>query len=458
MPHTSRPFIGRRPRALLFCVAAVVAALGARVPAQDLWYKSYLDGKSAYEKGDLGTAERKIKAAMDAKDAPKERGQTVPLVSQQRGFLPEYYLALICASEKRWTEALTYAQKAQTYVKRSDKEWSLLSGVLLDAPAAVAAAAPPAASPPPAPTQPPASPDTSAKSSAPGAQVTFDKLMGNARAALTAGRLDEARSLVAQAQTLNFDAAAAGNLGKQIDAQEFAAVMTEARKAVGEKRYAAGRTSAQRARALGIDNAQADALLGDITRQENFSSALVEAQKALTERRWTAARDAAARARSFNVDNQQADDVSRSADVADLSDQVNALVASRSFAQVAPILDRLATLDPGNALVARTRPLVNASLADSDKERLGMGAFYRGQYRAAIDTLQQLAGSGRVRAKLYIASSRAALSLVELDASAKTALEQQARQDFESIRGDQATFAADLPYLSPSIKKVLGIS
>ncbi len=101
---------------LLLCVLSSSLA----VLAQTQFARDYTRGEEAFQRGDWAEAERLFLSSIKSADAPKERGASVNLVSQQYGYYPEYYLALIYAQQKRVKDMQTYSATAKKYIKRGD--------------------------------------------------------------------------------------------------------------------------------------------------------------------------------------------------------------------------------------------------------------------------------------------------------------------------------------------------
>jgi hypothetical protein len=501
--------------------------------AQDQWYQVYRDGESAFKKGDYNLAERKMLEAMSHPSAPKTRGPDVLQISQQRGFIPEYYLALIYNSQKKYAEAVKYATVAGSYLTPRNRPYY---DNLRDT-------------------------NDKAKLALNGFNLPLGGGSGTStavavNAALEAGRFDDARTAARQGQTAGTSAAEVTDLLKRIDQQEFTVVMRDAAKARDARQYAeatrlAGRArelnvdnskadalttdisnretfarlladgrralaahqfaqardNATRARALNLDNQQVDALVGDISRQENFESLLTKAQKSYDGRQFADARVSAQQARNLNVDNPKVDaliaeigrherfeaaiasartaldanrfadarraitqaramnvdeaaatGLSRRVDVQDLTKQLESLVAAKSMAAMPAVIEKLDAIDPRNRTVFAARSLMAASASDDQKERLGVGQFYRGEYADAVAALSPLSDSGRMRAHLYLACSKAALALIERNPEKRQSLEREARQHLQPVRARPAAFASDLRYLSPSIVQMLGLA
>jgi hypothetical protein len=99
-------------------VCAFAAVVG--LMAQGQFARDYVEGETAYENGDLITAEQKFLDSLKSADAPKSRGSRVRLVSQQYGYFPEYYLAVIYSDQKRHSDVLKYAALAKKYIKGGD--------------------------------------------------------------------------------------------------------------------------------------------------------------------------------------------------------------------------------------------------------------------------------------------------------------------------------------------------
>jgi hypothetical protein len=356
-----------RPVASGVCRLVLVALISVTLVAQDVWYRSYRDGVAAFNKGDYRTAEAKFTDALRAKDAPTARGHKVLYYSQLRDeFLPEYYLAVINAKNGNHAAALRFAAAAEKYIGASDREYTSLSSAKAASQNALNAAASvdsPRGGPPPrtagdtAPVAPAASPS-------PSPRVGFDALIRQARAAVA-------------------------------------------------------------------------------------------------ERRWNDARTAAVSAKAMGVDNRQADDLLKSIDIEEIGAQVNARAAAREWSQATAAVDNLARVDPGNPLVASTRKTIAAGIAMDELmrvQRAGLDAFYRGNYQLALTTLGQARLDGapalqRDRIRFYIACSDAALALLE-GTNGKRRLA-QAQQLYRQLRQNQALFAVDRRYISPQILSAL---
>jgi hypothetical protein len=361
--------------------------------AQEPWKKNYSDAVHDFEtlkppKLDLIEIERKLMLSMNDKGAPKHSPNTI-ISSQQRGYIPEYYLAQICARTGRPEAALEYVRQARSYLTDPDKV-AVLNQIENDAHQAIntrdaaargstpptqpsatsstSVAPPPAAAPPPAPA--PANPATPTIDPAVAKREEFNNEIAAGTKAAAAGNFNEARA------------------------------------------------AAERARRMGVDSARVDALAADIRKREQ-ASLLDEAQQALKKDFLIEARTKAQQAKDLGGDTTLAD----------------SLLAS---------------------INGRER-VVPAATAPAAQERAGMRAFFTGDYRGSIDMLKDLAPRD-ARARFYVATSEAALALLETDATKKASLTSDAQRDWTAIAGSRATFAADLPYVSPEILRLLGIS
>jgi tetratricopeptide (TPR) repeat protein len=465
-----------------------VLAAGIHLAAQDLWYKTYLDAKTAYDRHDLATAEQKFLASMSERGAPREHGPSVLLVSQQRGFMPEYYLALIYAERKQWVDVVRYATLAERYRDLTDH---------LRAPivAAMATATKALEAPPPGG----------------GGTVAGDTLFRNAQSAAAAERFDEARSLAAQAlasgaspgsidllrqfiedhefdavlrdgtkarddgrypaaraaitrlRALNVDAnrkSAIDPLATSIDRREsYASAMADARRFFGDKRWADARTSADRASRLGVNDVEARALVTEATRQETFAGLVATARQAFDGNRLTDARTAISRARAMNIDSRDLDDLEARVGVRELSARVDALVSAGTVQGLAPLVERLTTTAPKDPVVAKAQAFMAAHLGDAEKERRGLTQFFHGQYEVAIVTLAQLDAKDRPRATLYLAYAEAAVSLVETDSTKRRQLADEARRTLDGVRTRVGRLSPeDTRFVSPGILALLGLT
>jgi tetratricopeptide (TPR) repeat protein len=374
--------------ARLIAAAWLLAALVAPAAvAQEAWKKNYNDAvhEFAGKQPDYVAIGQKLMASIDDRSSPTKHGPNVIISSQQRGYIPEFYLAQICVKTGRPEDALQFVEQARSYLSDRD-ELAVLTKtaeeahrLIADRTPATRGAPPPITPPAPAPGVI-ASPPPAAAAPAPVNPPAPDP---------AAAKLAEFNNEIAAATR----AAAAGN-------------------------FAEARAAAERARRLGVDSPRVDALEADIRRREQ-ANLLEEAQQALKKDFLIAARIKATQARALGGDTT-------------LADSVLASINSRERA-------------------------VPAATAPAAQERAGMRAFLSGDYRAAIDVLKDLAPRDP-RARLYVATSEAALALLETDTAKKAALTSDAQRDWAAIAGARATFDADLQYVSPEIRRILGIS
>lgn len=183
-----------------------------------------------------------------------------------------------------------------------------------------------------------------------------------------------------------------------------------------------------------------------------------DANASLRGQRFANARDSATRARDLNVDNRQADDLLRRINVDEVTTQLNAQLGARAWTAAAPLVDRLASLDPNNAAVRTARETIARGQARDQADRLerdGLSAFYRGNYQQALAVLSKVPPDlSTPRVFLYMACSNAALALLEGDDKGQARL-QRARELFRQARPQQNTFAVDRKYISPRIIRIL---
>jgi hypothetical protein len=120
----------RRPSRIPAFVAGLALCLAAAsvlVHAQAQFALHYLAGEEAYGDGDMAKAEQEFRASLNSKDVTKSRGTGVLLVSQQRDYFPEYYLAVILCRDQRYPDAVKFADAAKKYIKDSDPKYSELN-------------------------------------------------------------------------------------------------------------------------------------------------------------------------------------------------------------------------------------------------------------------------------------------------------------------------------------------
>ena len=171
--------------------------------------------------------------------------------------------------------------------------------------------------------------------------------------------------------------------------------------------------------------------------------------------RYAEARQAATQARGLGVDNGRADALLKATDIQDLQGQINAQLNARAWSAVAPLVDRLAGLDPANATIRNARQETTRGLAVDEGKRLerdGLTAFYHGDYQRALDTLGRVGADVKTpRVAFYMACSTAALGLMQEDKSKL----QKAHELFLQARPKDNPFTADRKYISPRIIRIL---
>jgi hypothetical protein len=253
-------------------VALVAAGPAARAAAQDTWQKAYSDGERAFTHNDYVTAEQKFRYAI-ANNPSKNRGPKVLVISQQRGFIPEYYLAIICAETKP-EEALKFAGIAGTYLESKEQIDTLKAA---EAKATQVLRSVQTGSVP----VPPTGRDTKPAVD-PSAQAVKD-----IRAALSTGQLDAAVQLRDQARAngakgSEFDDVS-HTVDQRVDQKTFDTAMSAATQALAANRFSEAAQQAQRARQTGIDPGRVTAFEADLSRQQQAAAGSGVASRTTTE-------------------------------------------------------------------------------------------------------------------------------------------------------------------------------
>jgi hypothetical protein len=83
----------------------------AVVVAQGVFATNYTKGLEAFRNANYAEAEQLFLASLHSPDTPSTRGPRVSLGSQQRGFCPESYLALIYREERHYADVLRYVDQ-----------------------------------------------------------------------------------------------------------------------------------------------------------------------------------------------------------------------------------------------------------------------------------------------------------------------------------------------------------
>lgn len=125
--------MGKRILASVSASLLAVLVIAPAAHAQQQAVRSYIDGENAYRAGDMSLAEQKFRDCLNSPDVPRDRGSKVRLVSQQYGFYPEVYLALIYQQQRRYQDVLTYAALAKRYIKSSDPLYIVFGGAEAEA-------------------------------------------------------------------------------------------------------------------------------------------------------------------------------------------------------------------------------------------------------------------------------------------------------------------------------------
>lgn len=255
---------------------AIVLALGLiatsrLVSAQDTWWKAYLDGEEAFKNHDYVKAEAKLRDSIARAPKGQSHGPKAVLISQQRGFIPEYYLAIIYAdSPGRAADALEFVGQAKYYL--TDKtQIDALAAAEKKAKNALAAAQPPAPAPgsgdagrsngpPSTPAKPPADP--------------YAEVIASLRSELNAGKLDEAIRDRNQARVGGAKGDAFDAVSRAIDQKDFDRAMAAADQALKEKKFADAMTAAEHARGLFVDPGKVSSLESEITRLADAAKAV----------------------------------------------------------------------------------------------------------------------------------------------------------------------------------------
>jgi len=168
------PVRARPPRRFTAALAFGVLLAGLRLHGQVPWWQNYIDGRAAFDRGDYGTAEQKLLASLNARDASPGRSPSVTYVSQQRGeFRPEYYLALISLNQRKCREAVSFAKTAQGYIGRfGAADAATLAAARREIDKCLAPPPTPGPTAPPTPTPTPVPKPTAAATAAPPPPVT----------------------------------------------------------------------------------------------------------------------------------------------------------------------------------------------------------------------------------------------------------------------------------------------
>jgi tetratricopeptide (TPR) repeat protein len=403
----------------LVLTLAAVLALPSVAAAQEDWSRAYKAGVDAFEKGNDALAEQKLIEARDGRQAPKQNRRATFSGLDIRPFIPDYYLGVIAARQKRYEQAQEILERVLTnkLVTPGDrKEYALATSSLEQARTEIArvdrerlekerqarlarneTTVPPTAggntgpvkpgggridpiatpgpntgpipgpkgpgpSPPPPPTEPAWLAD-------------FRRAMNASRASLQKARYSEARGSLASATAVAGDAARrqeAAALGREIDSAQSAAV----------------------------------------------AQVVERARQAIQRKDPTAATSYVAELRGLSPGH---------AAIAELTRGVNSLVEG---------LDR-------------TAKLANA-------ERTGVKLFLSGQYQQAADILEQAVNQSLTspRVYLFLASSRGAQALLAPQ-DQRPALVDAARRHYALAKPDAGTLTADQRFISPSILQLL---
>jgi hypothetical protein len=446
-----------------FGLGALLAASLATtvVVSQEPWKKDYDAGVRAFEDNDFVSAEKNLVKAFN--EAPKDqvRSETLVLTSQLRGFEPEFYLALTYLKLGRPDEALRYGKMAEPFLKPGNNLTKLK-----------AAEAEATRQLPSNTVTPPVGGADSGRATTTGPVLTVPPppvdVVTPIRTALNAGNLPEAHRLRDRAKAAGETSAGFTQVSREVDQKDVDAAVQDANQKLSAKQYADARSAVKGARAFGLDAIQLDGLDRDIDHAE-AANELTSAQQALAAKDYPKATTSAQRVKTLGGDGQAADVILHKAAAGPtfetLLTQANAALARNAFVEATNAARRAKDLavddvraDALSSRIDAAERTSTAKLTADEQQRVGMRDFYSGDYTGAINVLTPLASGNLARVRLYLASAKAALSILESDPAKRQQLEASARQDFGPIASQRASLAADLTYLSPAIAHVLGIA
>jgi hypothetical protein len=110
------PAPAKRTFAVMLACLLAAASLAF---AQAQFARAYLVAEDDYKNGDFVAAEQKFRESLNSPDVPPNRGDHVNLGSQQYGYYPEVYLALIYWQQGRYQDVLTYAARGKKDLKKN---------------------------------------------------------------------------------------------------------------------------------------------------------------------------------------------------------------------------------------------------------------------------------------------------------------------------------------------------
>jgi hypothetical protein len=496
---------------LVPALAGLLVVLLVPGAADAQWYRTYDEGVQAAGKSDWKTVEAKMLASVD--EAAKENvktGRNVRTYGMRFvNFVPDYYLGLAYLNTGRAQQARDALQRVeqQKVLTTRDKEYAVLTQSLTQATATLSASSNAVAKSDPAT----AGPSPTGGRDAPGGGGAGAGPVGAAGAGTgsAGGASQQAQQQALGQQQQEPTSQAQDGVAQQVQQAarsqgDLDRLLKSAQASFAGRNYQEALSSARAARAVEPSNATATALVGQITRAMS-DQFLADARSALGAGRLDDAASAATNARELGVDAPRADQLIREIDVERLlvgaaasrgagqfavarssaaeardkasvpgfaasaravsrANDILALVSAEEEyaaamdksdgASAQAALGRLRQLDPKNArLTAYARAV--SELVNGDVQRLALRQFFAGNYQQVVAMLTPLASRADAapRTLFYLACSQAAILLSQgrIDADAL----KPAREQFNRVRAQLGTLAADRPFVSPRVLEAL---
>jgi hypothetical protein len=448
----------------------IIAAVDAVAARQRRWYELYDEAIRHVQQGQWNEAEQKLLQAV--KSGPRSGRSVLRYGSLRDDYFPEFYLGVIYLKTGKAQEALQQFEAARkANLNPQDSEFRLISDYEGEATKALARAAGPTTPPtPPAPVP------------APNYADQIAKLLTTGRAQLAQRNFDGAEQTATSAR----DLAVKQNLAtERTQAEAFLREVTGGR-IVARVEEALTRRDPQAARrelnalATALPEYRVDGLRTRIEQLEtdirtaNASAVAKQLEEALSAartqlvqgnfdaaaQRATTARDLAIK-QNLPAERTRAEALLREVGAARLAARVDDAVKRRDAAAARRELDAVTSSFP-EYNISNLRDAVVALERQVRGEQLqlnAMRAYFNGSYQQALAVLAEAEKLNALTARghFYRACSLAA----QAAATAKPAEDKRvadAKRSYAAAARARSEFQQDLRYISPKIRRLLGIS
>jgi hypothetical protein len=454
----------------------ILAAATAVEARQRRWYELYDEAIRHVQQGQWNEAEQKLLQAM--KSGTRSGRSVLRYGSLRDDYFPEFYLGVIYLKTGRAQEALQqFAAARKANLNPQDSEFRSIADYESEATKATSRAAAPTTPAAPVPTAPAPAP-----APAPNYGEQIGKLLATARAQLAQRNYNEAEQSansardIAVKQSLAPERTQAEAFLREVNGGRIASRVEEAltrRDPQAARRELNAlvaalpdyRVDGLRTRIEQLENEGRVAAAGAVSKQ--FEEALSVARTQLTQgnfdvatQRATTARDLAIK-QNLAAERTRAEALLREVGAARLAARVEDAVKRRDPAAARRELDAVTAAFPDyNVSSLRDSVAVlERQVRGEQLQRNAMRAFFGGSYQQALAALAEAEKLNALTARGYF--YRACSLAAQAAATAKPAEDRRvadAKRSYAAASRARSEFQQDLRYISPKIRRLLGIS